>query len=158
VAKCPRLAGVGGKGQAPTARSTGGLVKADVDARKLANLRETEQIGQDRLGAAIFVGAVGMQSIPATAGLGIDQRDGQVVAAEEPCEGARRHGFPFGIAIRPPCGEQAAMVAAASPAAGRRRGEAASARRTQPCRRRKWPAGAVCCVISQARDLNPASV
>jgi hypothetical protein len=48
---------------------------ADIDARKLTNIGKTEQIGHDRLAAAVFVGAVGMQSIPATAGLGIDEHD-----------------------------------------------------------------------------------
>ena len=42
---------------------------ADIDARKLANIRKAEQIGHDRLAAAVFVGAVRMQSVAAAAGL-----------------------------------------------------------------------------------------
>ena len=47
-----------------------------------------------------------MQSIAATAGLGIDQRDRQIVAAEKPGENAGCDRFPFGVAIRAP-GRQA---------------------------------------------------
>ena len=47
---------------------------ADIDARKLTNISQTEQIGHDQLATAIFVGPIGMQSIAATAGLGIHQR------------------------------------------------------------------------------------
>ncbi len=43
--------------------------------RKLTYLRKTEQIGQDRLAAEIFIGAVGMQAVAATAGLGVGQCD-----------------------------------------------------------------------------------
>jgi len=48
---------------------------ADIDAGKLTNIGKTEQIGNNGLAASVFVGTVGMQSIPATAGLGIDERD-----------------------------------------------------------------------------------
>src|ERR1700688_4064357 len=73
--------------------------QAGVDARKLTNLRESKQIAHNRLAAAIFVGAIGGQSIGETAGARIDQRHGQIVAAQEPCESAVGDGFPLGIVI-----------------------------------------------------------
>ena len=78
------------------------MCQADVDVRKLPDLRETKKIGQDRLTPAIFISTIGMQSIATTAGVRIDQRHGQVVAAEKPREDARCDGFPLGIAIRAP--------------------------------------------------------
>src|SRR5258708_29864631 len=80
----------------------GEFCQAGVDARELTNFRKTKEIGYDRFAAAIFVGAIGVQSIAATAGVRIDQRHGEIVAAEKPRENARCHGFPLGIAIRPP--------------------------------------------------------
>ena len=76
------------------------------DARKLAHLGKAEQVGDDGLAAAVFVGTIGMQSIAAAAGLQIDQRHRQIVAAEKPGECARGVGFPLGIAVRTP-GRQA---------------------------------------------------
>ena len=87
------------------ARSATGWCHADIDARKLTNLGETEEIGHDRLAAAVLVGAVGMQSVAATAGLGIDQRDRQIVAAEKPGENAGGDRLPFGVAICAPGGQ-----------------------------------------------------
>ena len=76
-----------------------------------------------------------MQSIAATAGLRIDQRHGQIVAAEKPCEGACCVGFPFGIAIRPPCREAGRRSSPWLPrAADRRRGDVAAARQNLRCR------------------------
>src|SRR5438552_3769414 len=43
-----------------------------------------------------------MQPVATTAGLEIDQRNRQVVAAEEPEESPGRHGLPFGITISAP--------------------------------------------------------
>src|SRR5258708_36029506 len=43
-----------------------------------------------------------MQSIATTAGLGIDERNRQVVAAEKPEENPGRDRLPFGIAVRAP--------------------------------------------------------
>ena len=86
MTRCPRLAGVGGEVQAPTARSAAGFVSAGVDARKLANLGKAEQIGHNRLAAAVLVGAIGMQSIAAAAGLQIDQRR----PTDRCCRGTRR--------------------------------------------------------------------
>ena len=43
-----------------------------------------------------------MQSIAATSGVRIDQRHGQVVAAEKPGEDTRGHRLPLGIALGPP--------------------------------------------------------
>ena len=100
-----------------------------------------------------------MQAIAATAGLQIDQRQRQVVAAEEPREGARRGGLPFGMAIgalgrktgrNRRRGFQRLLVKGA-----RRLAFIAKAVRTDG---RKTPVGAVCCVISQRKERTPASV
>ena len=48
------------------------MCQADVDVRKLPDLRETKKIGQDRLTPAIFISTIGVQSIAATAGMRID--------------------------------------------------------------------------------------
>ena len=91
-----------------------GRCHADIDARKLTNIRETEKIGHDRLAAAVFVGAVGMQSIAATAGLGIDQRERQVVAAEKPRENAVAIAFHSTSPSARQAVRQAEIVAVAS--------------------------------------------
>ena len=96
------------------ARSATGGCQADIDARKLTNLRKTKQIGHDRLAAAIFVGAVGMQSIAATAGLGIDERHRQIVAAEKPGEDAVAIVFHSASPSARQAARQAAIVAVAS--------------------------------------------
>ena len=49
-----------------------GMCQADVDVRKLPDLRETKKIGQDRLTPAIFISTIGVQSIATTAGMRID--------------------------------------------------------------------------------------
>src|SRR5258707_9972977 len=79
-----------------------GMCQADVDVRKLPDLRETKKIGQDRLTPAIFISTIGVQSIAANAGMRIDQRNRQVVAAEKPPEDAHCDGFPLHIALCPP--------------------------------------------------------
>src|SRR6478736_3887536 len=43
-----------------------------------------------------------MQAVPATAGERIDQRYREIIATEEPAEGARCPGFPFSIAVGTP--------------------------------------------------------
>src|SRR5258708_17757014 len=43
-----------------------------------------------------------MQSIATTAGLGIDERNRQIVAAEKPEENPGRDRLPFGFAVRAP--------------------------------------------------------
>ena len=79
--------------------------QADIDAGKLTNIRKTEQIGYDRLAAAVFVGAVGMQPIPATAGLGIDERNRQIIAAEKPGENVGCDRLSFRVTFRAPSGQ-----------------------------------------------------
>ena len=108
---------------------------ADIDARKLTNIGKTEQIGHDQLAAAVFVGAVGMQSIAATAGLGIDQRDRQIVAAEKPGENVGCDRLPFGVALRPPGGQAGGDRRRwPPPAAGRTREAVGAVRRSRRCR------------------------
>src|SRR5258708_16014690 len=75
---------------------------AGVDARKLPNVGQSKEIAHYRLAAAILVGAIGMQSIAATPSVRIDQRHGQVVAAEEPPESTRGDRLPLGIPTPPP--------------------------------------------------------
>ena len=91
--------------QAPMARSATWRCHANIDARKLTNIRKTEQIGHDQLAAAVFVGAIGMQSIAATAGLGIDERYRQIVTAQKPGENIGCDRLPFGVTIRAPGGQ-----------------------------------------------------
>src|SRR5208282_1211031 len=83
----------------------GGFRQAGVGARKLTDLRKSKEIGYHRLAAAILVGAIGVQSIAATAGVRIDQRHGQVVAAEKPPEDAHCDGFPLRVTLSPPSRE-----------------------------------------------------
>ena len=145
--------------QALNARSGWVRVSPVIGARELAHLGKTEKIGHDRLAAAVLIGAIGMQPVAATAGLEVDQRDGQVVAAEEPCEGARRARLPLGIAFGAPrrkagrdrrrCLDRLLIE--------RRAGRCAVRRSRAVPTGRKWPAGAVCSVISQRRDCRPAS-
>src|SRR5258705_7915289 len=49
-----------------------GVCQADVDVRKLPDLRETKKIGQDRLTPAVFISTIGGQSIPPSSRLRID--------------------------------------------------------------------------------------
>ena len=74
----------------------------DIDAGKLPNRGKAQQIAHNRLASAIFVGPVGMQSVPTTAALRIDERHRQVVSAEKPGEDVCCGRFPFGIAVRAP--------------------------------------------------------
>ena len=65
-------------------------------ASQRAHLRESEQIRHDGFAAPVLVRPLGMQAIAAASRFEIDQRHGQIVAAEKPCEGALRIGFPLG--------------------------------------------------------------
>ena len=93
--------------QAARRRASAGrcVIAVAADARKLTNLRKAEKIGHDGLATAVLVGAIGMQPVAAAAGFEIDQRHRQVIAAEEPGEGARGIGLPLGIAVGAPRGE-----------------------------------------------------
>src|ERR1700726_1119918 len=86
VTRCPRLAGVGGEISGTDGGKYWRSCRTDVDACKLANLGKTEKIGHHRLAATIFIGAVGMQSVTAASGVGIDQPPGKIIAAEKPGE------------------------------------------------------------------------
>ena len=55
---------------------------------------EGEVEGEDRLGALVFVDAVVVQAVAAAAGGGIVERQAEIVAAEEPLEGALRLARP----------------------------------------------------------------
>src|SRR4051795_6279258 len=69
---------------------------------KLANLREPKQVGHDRFATLVFIGTVRMQAVAAASGVEIDQRQGEIVAAEKPGESACRIGLPFGVACGTP--------------------------------------------------------
>ena len=100
-----------------------------------------------------------MQSIAATAGLRIDERDGQVVAAEKPREDTRwrwlstRHRHPPAM----PRGRPRWSPWLPRAADRRRAGCCRCSPKPPVPTGRKWPAGVVCCVISQRSDRNPAS-
>ena len=68
----------------------------------LTNFRKAEQIGDDRLPAPVFVGAVGMQAVAAAAGFQVDQRQ----STDHCCPETRRTRAPprpsIDIAIGPP--------------------------------------------------------
>src|SRR5215207_3671411 len=90
-------AGVGSGADGPKRHE---IWRVDTHAGKLTNLGKCQKIAHYRLASAIFVGTVGMQSITATAGLGVDECNRQVVAAEKPGENANCGGLPFSIAVR----------------------------------------------------------
>src|SRR5690348_6472791 len=98
---CPRLVGTGIKSSANGVNRHGSC-QADIDASLLPNLGKTQQIAHNRLAPPIFVGTIGMQSVPATAGRDIDERERKVVAAEKPSEDVGGDGLPFGITARAP--------------------------------------------------------
>ena len=74
------------------AHDRGQLSRMVSQARKLPDLRLGQQERQDRLGALVFVGAIGMQAVPAAPGFDVHQRYGKIVRTMEPREGAS--GFP----------------------------------------------------------------
>ena len=78
-----------------------GLKRASRGAMDLAHFRQADEIGDGGFPAAIFVDPVGMQAVAAAAGFQIDQRQRQIIVAQEPGEGARRLGHPARIAIGP---------------------------------------------------------
>src|SRR4030095_5703987 len=96
---CPRL-GSGADGP-----KRHGIWRIETDAGKLTNLGKSQKIAHRRLATAIFIGAIGMQPIPATAAIGIDERDRQVVAAEKPGEDPGCGGLPSGIVVRTQSGQ-----------------------------------------------------
>src|SRR5947207_15587838 len=69
---------------------------------KFTNFREAEKIGHNRLAAPILVRAVAMQPITTATGGQVNQGQCQIIAAEEPGEGARRVSSPFEVAIGTP--------------------------------------------------------
>jgi hypothetical protein len=71
----------------------------------LTYFRKTEEIGNDGLATAIFVGTVRVKSVAATSRVQIDQRHGQIVTAVKPTENTRSDDFPFCIAVRSPSRE-----------------------------------------------------
>ena len=58
----------------------------DVGRAELAQLDEAGQVGEDRLRAAVLIGTVEMQSVATSAGVRIDQRNGEVIGAKIPGE------------------------------------------------------------------------
>jgi hypothetical protein len=60
----------------------------------LPDICKTKEVRQQGLRAFVFVGTVGMQAIPATPHLGIDQRHRKIVAPQEPIERALGFGLP----------------------------------------------------------------
>ncbi len=126
--------------------------------RELTHLREAEKIGYHGFAAPVLVRAVGMQPVAAAPVSEIDQGQREIVAAEEPGECTRRLGFPRGIAIGTPCrkagrdrrrGLQGLLIE-------RPRRLALVAESCVPTGRKK-PAGVVCSVMSQRKDLKPAA-
>ena len=83
-------------------------------ARKLANFREAKQIGHDGFAAPVLVGAVGMQAVAAASRFQIDQRQGQIIAAQKPGECARGIGLPSASPSARQAARQAEIVAVAS--------------------------------------------
>jgi hypothetical protein len=159
VTRCPRLAGGSCEIQAPALAASRGLARLLAAERARAgDLGQAEQVGHHGLAAAIFVGAIGMQSVAAAAGFQIDQRHRQVVAPRNHAKARVRPRL--SIRHRRP---------RATPQAGRnRRGGLQrllieGARRLAPfaealrADRPERPAGVVCSVISQRSDRNPAS-
>src|SRR5271165_1860346 len=71
-------------------------------AGHLSHLGEAEEIRHDRLAAAVLVRAVSMQAIATASGLGVDERQRQIVKAGEPGKSARRLFPPFGSAVGAP--------------------------------------------------------
>src|SRR5271165_701415 len=71
-------------------------------ARHLSHLGEAEQVRNDRLATAVLVRAVSMQAIATASGLGVDERQRQVVETGEPGKSARRVFPPFGSAVGAP--------------------------------------------------------
>ena len=67
-------------------------------ALEALHVGKPEEIGDDRLPAAVLVDPVGMQAVAASAGLGVHQRQAQVIAAQEPGKGAGRTGLPGCVA------------------------------------------------------------
>ena len=54
--------------------------------RKLPDFSEAEQIAHDGFATTVFIGAVGMQAIAATARLHVHQRRTQIIVSQEPAE------------------------------------------------------------------------
>ena len=88
--------------------------RVGVDPRQLTNLGKSEKIAYDRLAAAVFVGAIGMQPVAAAPGFQIDQRHGQIIAAEKPGEGAFAMAFHSASPSARHAARQAEIVAVAS--------------------------------------------
>src|SRR6185437_15544956 len=74
-------------------------------AAELPHFHLTQQVRHGRFGATVLVGAVGVQSIAAAAGFRVDQRQGQIIAAEEPCERCCCMRPPRGITVGTPSSE-----------------------------------------------------
>src|SRR5579859_3965227 len=96
---CPRLAGAN-IGSGPDGAKRYGIRRVGTHAGKLTNLGEPQKIAYRRLSSAIFICSVGMQSVAATAGLGINKCNREVVAAQEPRKSPGCFGLPFGIVFR----------------------------------------------------------
>lgn len=73
-------------------------------ARKLAKLDKAEEIADDRFAASILIEALRMQTVAATACFEIHDRQGEIVAAEEPGEGLCSFFLPNDVVADPPCG------------------------------------------------------
>ena len=70
-------------------------------ALELPYLHKTKEVRQRRFRTLVLIGSIRMQSIRATARLGIDQRCLQVVFAQKPSERAHRPCWPLRSAMRP---------------------------------------------------------
>ena len=94
----------------PAASIAVALVRAE-----LSHLDQPKKVRQHRFRTPVLVGAVGMQSVAATAGLQIHQGTCEVVRAQKPFEGALWHRPPIrDLPSTRQAARHAEMVAAAS--------------------------------------------
>src|SRR6185295_12508763 len=66
--------------------------------------RERQQPGDERFATPVFIGAIRMKAVAATAGLDVRQRNRQIVSAEKPVECPQRIGSPPDVGIDAPRG------------------------------------------------------
>src|SRR5512146_1234515 len=72
---------------------------------ELTHLSEAEEVGDNGFATAVLVGAIRVQSVAAAAGFRVDQRQGQIVVAEEPRERPLCVGLPRDVTADSPGGE-----------------------------------------------------
>src|SRR6185312_16754587 len=74
-------------------------------AGELPHFHQAQEVGHGRLAATVLVGTIWVQYIAAASRVGLDQRQGQIVAAEKPCERPGCMRTPGEITVGAPSGE-----------------------------------------------------